>query len=87
MELCFYDAPFTPSIVATLYSKITHKWLLLIFYSVRISAMNAFNFEIIDWVYFGVHFVTLFIYLCEKVRKIILFAGKKTILEKFLIDK
>ncbi|CAD8104017.1 unnamed protein product [Paramecium primaurelia] len=69
LELCFYDAPFTPSIVATLQSKITHKWLLLIFYSIRISAMNAFNFQIIDWVYFSIQFVALFIYLCEKERK------------------
>lgn len=41
LELCFYDPPFTPVIVATLNFALPHKWIILLFYTIRVAIINA----------------------------------------------
>lgn len=67
IELCLYDVPFCPAIIATLNKNLNHKWMILIFYSVRIGVKYALTFEIIDWVYFSIQFLAILAYL--KVKK------------------
>ncbi|CAD8087376.1 unnamed protein product [Paramecium sonneborni] len=63
LELSFFDHIFTPPIIATLNLKIKFKIVILVFYCCRVSLIYFKVFQIIDWVYLGILFISFIFYI------------------------
>ncbi|CAD8151611.1 unnamed protein product [Paramecium octaurelia] len=63
LELCFFDHQFTPPIIASIKFNIKFKIVILVLYCCRVSFIYFQVFQIIDWVYLGILFVSFTIYI------------------------
>ncbi|CAD8081016.1 unnamed protein product [Paramecium sonneborni] len=71
LELCFFDYIFSPPIIATIYFKIKFKIVILVFYCCRVGFIYFQVFQIIDWVYLGVLFISFIFYIYSHESKLL----------------